>query len=80
MRWKVCYLWSTDVRSSISALALISPNLKADCQCVPSPRSSTMNPLKLETLALREVITKNGLYSNYTGLMVPKMRQELEQL
>ena len=39
-----------------------------------------MIPLKLETMALREVITKAGLCSDYTGLMVPRMRQELEQL
>ena len=39
-----------------------------------------MNPLKLETMALREVITKKGLCSDYTDLMVPRMRQELEQL
>ena len=40
----------------------------------------TMIPLKLETLALRVVITNKGVCSDYTGLMVPKMRQELEQL
>ena len=40
----------------------------------------TMIPLKLETLALRVVITNKGVCSDYTGLMAPKMRQELEQL
>ena len=39
-----------------------------------------MNPLKLETLSLREVINKKGLCSDTTDMMVPRMRQELEQL
>ena len=45
-----------------------------------SSHQHDMNPLKLETMALREVINKKGLCSDYTHLMVPKMRQELEQL
>ena len=45
-----------------------------------SSHQHTMNPLKLETMALREVIIKKGLWGDYTGLNVPKMRQELEQL
>ena len=39
-----------------------------------------MPPLKLKTLALREVIRKKGLCSDTTDMMVPRIREELEQL
>ena len=44
-----------------------------------APRSMTRAPLNLEALALRQVIKDRGIMNLPSGL-VPRMRQELEEL